>query len=114
MSAMFASTLPMLVKTAANPTTECSAATVCGSSVAVMRRPISKPKSQRIRHEIFPDLLFECLLTNNTANASYTCELHKNVGRKADCSQGGKNSGANPKYPKNIALSGSQLGSKAR
>lgn len=38
-----ASTLPMLVSTAARPTTECSAATICGSSVAVMRRPSSAP-----------------------------------------------------------------------
>ena len=42
-SAILASTLPILVRTAANPTTECNAATVCGSSVAVIRRPINKP-----------------------------------------------------------------------
>jgi hypothetical protein len=33
----------MLVKTAARPTTECSAATICGSSVAVILLPISVP-----------------------------------------------------------------------
>lgn len=36
-------TLPMLVRTAAKPTTECRAATVCGRSVAVVRRPIKRP-----------------------------------------------------------------------
>jgi hypothetical protein len=36
-------TLPMLVSTAARPTTECNAATICGSSVAVMRRPMIAP-----------------------------------------------------------------------
>jgi hypothetical protein len=43
-SAMFAKTLPILVRTAANPTTECNAATVCGNSVAVIRRPINRPR----------------------------------------------------------------------
>lgn len=38
-----ASTLPMLVRTAERPTMECSRATVCGSSVAVTRRPITVP-----------------------------------------------------------------------
>lgn len=33
----------MLVRTAARPTTECSAATICGSSVAVIRRPSIVP-----------------------------------------------------------------------
>ena len=36
-------TLPILVRTAARPTTECNAATICGSSVAVMRRPMIAP-----------------------------------------------------------------------
>ena len=36
-------TLPMLVSTAARPTTECNAATIWGSSVAVMRRPMIAP-----------------------------------------------------------------------
>lgn len=36
-------TLPMEVKTAANPTTEWRAATVWGRSVGVMRLPIKKP-----------------------------------------------------------------------
>ena len=38
-----ASTLPMLVNTAAKPTTECSAATIWGSSVGVILRPRSAP-----------------------------------------------------------------------
>jgi hypothetical protein len=38
-----ARTLPILVKTAASPTTECNAATICGSSVAVTRLPIIEP-----------------------------------------------------------------------
>ena len=36
-------TLAILVKTAARPTTEWSAATICGSSIAVMRRPMTVP-----------------------------------------------------------------------
>lgn len=42
-SATLAMTLPMLVKTAARPTTECRAATVWGRSVGVMRLPMIKP-----------------------------------------------------------------------
>lgn len=37
-------TLPILVKTAARPTTEWSAATVWGRSVGVMRFPITNPR----------------------------------------------------------------------
>jgi hypothetical protein len=44
-SATLAITLPILVRTAASPTTECNAATVCGNSVAVMRRPINAPET---------------------------------------------------------------------
>lgn len=40
---MSAITLPALVSTAARPTTECKAATVCGSPVGVIRRPINAP-----------------------------------------------------------------------
>jgi hypothetical protein len=36
-------TLPILVKTAARPTTECKAATVWGKSVGVILRPITIP-----------------------------------------------------------------------
>lgn len=38
-----ASTLPMLVNTAARPTTECNSTTICGSPVTVMRRSRSAP-----------------------------------------------------------------------
>lgn len=38
-------TLPILVSTAASPTTECNAATIWGSSMAVIRRPIESPKN---------------------------------------------------------------------
>jgi hypothetical protein len=43
MWAISAMTLPILVKTAARPTTECRAATVWGRPVGVMRRPIIAP-----------------------------------------------------------------------
>lgn len=38
-----ASTLAILVRTAARPTTECSAATICGKSVAVILLPNTVP-----------------------------------------------------------------------
>ena len=43
-------TLPMLVITAARPTTECSAATVCGRSVGVIRFPMSNPGHDSQHH----------------------------------------------------------------
>jgi hypothetical protein len=52
MLAISAITLPMLVSTAANPTTLCKAATVCGSDVGVMRRPIIAPKAPRLADEM--------------------------------------------------------------
>ena len=46
-SATCAITLPILVNTAAKPTTECKAATVCGRSVGVIRRPINAPNESQ-------------------------------------------------------------------
>ena len=46
-------TLPKLVMTAARPTTECNAATVCGNSVAVIRRPMMPPRRKECNELVY-------------------------------------------------------------